>query len=131
MAAWGSLFVKPGYQRKGIGERLLRWGFEKLELDKEEIWLTTQMPGREFYRRFGWEDIDAVDMDLSTYLGKYKGFGVHRTVFMMRKPGNLVKSEVKSWNLPEYLLDSIERLNPDGEFVQEDVVRLARRNTVP
>ena len=74
---------------------MLRWGFEKLELDKQEIWLTTQMPGRDFYRKFGWEDVDAVDMDFSTYLGSFRGFGIHRTMFMMRKPGALVESAVE------------------------------------
>ena len=96
LAAWGSLFVKPGYQRRGIGETMLRWGFKQLELDKEQIWLTTQILGREFYRKFGWEDVDAVDTDLSTYLGKYRGFGIHRTVFMVREPGDLAKNDMES-----------------------------------
>ena len=66
---------------------MLRWGFATLDLDRQEIWITTQMLGREFYRKFGWQDIDAVDMDLSNYIGELRGFGVHRTACLVRKPG--------------------------------------------
>ena len=66
---------------------MLKWGFATLGLDKQEVWLTTQMLGRGFYRKFGWQDVDAVDMDLSEYLGELRGFGIHRTACLVRYPG--------------------------------------------
>ncbi|MCJ1472986.1 hypothetical protein MMC13_001635, partial [Lambiella insularis] len=90
---WGSLHVLPEYQRMGIGSALLEWGFQQFNLEKEKVWLGTQMRGRNLYRRYGWEDVDHVDIDLSDWGGKYRGYGIHRSPLMLRQPGRFQRVE--------------------------------------
>jgi hypothetical protein len=72
---------------------LLRWGFKQYGLEKEKVWLNTQMHGRNIYRRFGWVDVEFFDVDLVEWGGKYRGFGIHRTPLMLRQPGEFRKIE--------------------------------------
>ena len=88
---WDSLFVKPQHQRRGIATEMLRYGFAEFDLEKNLIWLSTQMRGRDFYRKYGWENVDNVDIDLSEWGGKYCGFGIHRSPLMLRQPGKFKK----------------------------------------
>ena len=81
--------VLPAYQRMGIGTALLRYGFETLEADKVPIWLITQMRGRAMYRKFGFEDFDVLDADFAEFAGPYRGYGVHRSICMVRQPGGV------------------------------------------
>lgn len=85
-----SLHVLPAYQQKGIGSELLRRMFETYGLDKEPIWVNTQLRGRgNLYLKYGWQDMEVVDIDLATYSGMGRGFGIHRTICMLRRPGEL------------------------------------------
>lgn len=92
--------VLPAYQRKGIGTALMRYGFEELGAGVLPIWLVTQVRGRQMYQTLGFEDVDVVDIDFSEFMGKYKGFGVHRSVCMIRQPSGSASSGLKpaiSW----------------------------------
>ena len=86
-----SLHVLPPYQQKGIGTELLKWLFKTYNLEKELIWLNTQLRGRDrLYSKFGWQDMEVIDIDLSKFLGEEgNGFGIHRSVGMLRYPGKL------------------------------------------
>ena len=84
---WNSLHVHPKYQKQGIGTALLRWGFEQFDLEKEKIWIQTQMRGRNVYRKFGWVDVENFDIDLSRWGGEMRGYGMHRSPSMLRHPG--------------------------------------------
>ena len=81
--------VLPAHQRKGIGSAMLRHGFEKLGAAEVPIWLITQMNGHELYKKFGFEEVEVVDVDLSEYTGLYRGYGVYRSICMLRQPGPL------------------------------------------
>ena len=83
------------FQRQGIGSALFRYGLEKLGADESPIWLVTQMRGRAMYLRFGFEDVDVVDIDLSEYAGPFQGFGVHRNICMVRQPGRVTTSKAR------------------------------------
>lgn len=83
--------MKPEYQKQGIGTALLRWGFKEFDLEKEKVWIQTQMRGRNVYRRYGWEEVDHLNIDLSEWGGKLRGFGVHRSPCMLRQPGPFEK----------------------------------------
>ncbi|MCJ1433709.1 hypothetical protein MMC27_003073 [Xylographa pallens] len=85
--AWSALHVLPEYQRQGIGTALLQWGFEAFGLEREVVYIGTQMRGRNLYRRYGWVDVGFVDVDLREWGGKLRGFGVHRSPVMLRQPG--------------------------------------------
>lgn len=86
-AVWNSLYVLPAYQRQGIGSMLIRYGLENLPLDELPIWLCTQMRGRNLYLKFGWEDVDCIDVDLGELAGPNNGYGMHRSPCMVRPPG--------------------------------------------
>ncbi|MCJ1460411.1 hypothetical protein MMC28_010793 [Mycoblastus sanguinarius] len=82
-----SLHVLPAYQRKGIGSLLVRYGLETLRFDELPVFLSTQMRGRNFYSKLGWEDADFLDIDLEKWAGPLSGYGVHRSPCMIRPPG--------------------------------------------
>ena len=87
--------VLPAFQRMGIGSKLLQYGFEILGANTVPIWLVTQMRGRAMYLKFGFEDVDVIDSDLSEYAGPYQGFGVHRNICMIRQPGGVAGSDAR------------------------------------
>ena len=82
---WTSLMVLPEVQERGIGSSLT-YGLETRGADKRPVWLVTQMRGRELYRKFGFDDADVLDIDLSEYAGSHRGFGSHRSICMIRQP---------------------------------------------
>jgi len=88
--------VLPLFQRKGIGSALFRYGLQTLGADEVPIWLVTQMRGRAMYLKFGFQDVDVIDIDLSEYAGPYQGFGIHRNICMIRQPGGIAISESKA-----------------------------------
>lgn len=79
--------VLPAYQNFGIGSAIIRWALSNLHLDSMPTWLNAQPDGYALYKKFRWRDIEAVDVDLSKWAGPNKGYGVHRTVCMLRDPG--------------------------------------------
>ena len=79
----------------GIGTALMRHGFDELAAGGLPIWLVTQVRGRHMYQTLGFEDVDVVDVDFSEFMGRHKGFGVHRTVCMLRQPGGIAGSRTK------------------------------------
>lgn len=80
----------------GIGSALFRHAFETLGADEVPIWLVTQMRGRQMYLKFGFEDVDVLDVDFSEYTGPYRGFGLHRSICMVRQPGGVTSSGPKA-----------------------------------
>lgn len=78
----GPLAVKPSYQRKGIGKKLIEYGLEKAkELNFEWVALT----GGDYYTQFGFESALKYDIVLgdnhpeNPYL-KIKFLGINRNV---------------------------------------------------
>ena len=92
---WTSLMVLPAWQRKGIGSAMFQYGFKELEADQLPIWLITQMRGRAMYQKFGFEDVGVLDIDFGEYIGSYRGFGVYRSVCMVRQPSEVLRSELE------------------------------------
>lgn len=92
-SGWTHLMVLPSFQRNGIGSALFRHGFENLGADEVPIWIVTQMRGRAMYLKFGFQDLDVIDVDLSEYAGPWQGFGVHRNICMLRQPGGVANCE--------------------------------------
>ncbi|MCJ1285559.1 hypothetical protein MMC26_004900 [Xylographa opegraphella] len=91
--AWSALHVLPEYQRQGIGTALLAWGFETFGLERELVYIGTQMRGRNLYRRYGWVDAGFVDVDLREWGGQLRGYGIHRSPVLLREPGRFVRVE--------------------------------------
>lgn len=72
---------------------MLRWAFAEYGLEEKLVWLATMMDGRNYWRRYGWKDVDCVEVDLAEWGGKDRGFGLHKSPMMLRQPGKLVKIE--------------------------------------
>ena len=79
-----SLMVLPAFQRHGIGTKLVRYCLDTLEMDQMPVWLTTQMRVLNYYLKFGWEEVDAFETDLSKYTGPLLGYGLHKSPCMIR-----------------------------------------------
>ncbi|KAI9757778.1 MAG: hypothetical protein M4579_003314 [Chaenotheca gracillima] len=86
---WSTLMVLPAWQRRGVGSAMIRWAFENLRLDSMPVWLNAQLDGYPLYQKFGWKDVETIDIDLSDWAGPSRGYGQHRTVCMIREPGRL------------------------------------------
>lgn len=79
------LCVSPTYQHGGVGSALLQHGFTNIVGDQYPVWVRTHMHALRFYRRFGFEDVAAVDIDLTDVMGRFTGFGVYRNVCLVRE----------------------------------------------
>jgi GNAT superfamily N-acetyltransferase len=73
-------FVRPEYQRQGVGSLLLQWGIKKADELEADIWLTSTPQAVRTYQTNGWElrEIHALD------LGKYGGNGFYNRSWMVR-----------------------------------------------
>ena len=79
--------VLPAYHRRGIGSELLRWVLANTDMDRHPAWLAAQPKGRGLYGRFGWKEVDYLDIDLSKWAGPLTGYGLLRSTLMIRPPG--------------------------------------------
>lgn len=78
--------VLPSWQGCGVGSAIIRWALEDLKLKTMPVYLTAQPDGHRLYQKLGWKDVETVDIDLSEYAGPNRGYGMHRTVCMLREP---------------------------------------------
>lgn len=78
------LVVDPEYQRMGVGNELLRWGLDLADEEQVECWIDASPAGFGLYKKFGWEEVGAVEIDLERWGGE-KGT-VRRIVNMVRPP---------------------------------------------
>jgi GNAT superfamily N-acetyltransferase len=83
------LAVEPGFQRMGIGKRLLEWGLEKADREGLECWIEASPAGKPLYEKLGWREVGVTDVELRRW--GWKGEGeVTRTVSMFRGVGGKV-----------------------------------------
>lgn len=53
------LCTLPGYQGKGIGSMLVKWGCDQADRDGVEAYLVAALPAISLYKRFGFESVEA------------------------------------------------------------------------
>jgi len=76
--------VRPEYQRKGIGTEMLKQGIQRADDEGLLMYLEAMPKGLELYKRFGFVEVDRVEVDLSKYGGKEGQWSIF--VLMMRTP---------------------------------------------
>lgn len=77
----GVLVTLPEYQGRGVGSALLEFGIsEATKAGLSELWLEASADGYSLYRKFGFENVDFVHMDLT----KYGSVGQTKHVCMKR-----------------------------------------------
>ena len=79
--------VLPAYQRQGLGSKMIRYAVDELSLSRLPVWLHTQVRASGFYNKFGWQEVDRLNVDMSEWKGKGLGFGTHSSLCMVREPG--------------------------------------------
>ncbi|WEW59109.1 hypothetical protein PRK78_004578 [Emydomyces testavorans] len=77
------LVTLPEFQGRGIGSALLRDGFAVAAEHNVPVWLEASEEGYSLYKRLGFEDVEAFELDLT----KYGGRTVSRGVGMIRAAG--------------------------------------------
>jgi GNAT superfamily N-acetyltransferase len=70
----------PAHQRRGAGTKLLRWCADVADQYGLPIYLEASPAGYHLYRKFGFEDVENIDMDLT----RWGGVGTHRFACMIR-----------------------------------------------
>lgn len=73
----------PAHQRRGAGTQLVKWGADVADQHGLPCYLEGSPAGYHLYRKFGFEDVENLDMDLT----RWGGEGIHRFVCMIR-PAN-------------------------------------------
>lgn len=58
------LTIDPAYQRKGVGDMLVRWGVEKADGMGVEAVVESSVPGRRLYEKHGFEYRKTVELEL-------------------------------------------------------------------
>ncbi|KAJ5201383.1 uncharacterized protein N7498_006046 [Penicillium cinerascens] len=78
--------VKPSYQCKGIGSKLVQLGFDRARAEGIPFAVCAEAPAHEFFIKLGFKDTTHYDIDLRKYAPAYSGFGIFRLSGMMWRP---------------------------------------------
>jgi len=84
-----TLVVDPEWQRRGIGERLLRGVLSIVDEKGWEAFIDASPAGLGLYKKLGWEEVGRKVVDLGAYGGE-KGT-LATNVSLVRKPKRAVE----------------------------------------
>ena len=73
------MIVRPDYQRRGIGQKLLQWGIDVADRENIVSWLFARPAGSRLYEKNGWKAVDNIAVDVP-------GLDVAPTISMLRLP---------------------------------------------
>jgi GNAT superfamily N-acetyltransferase len=76
------LATAPAYQRRGLGNRLLKHVLQMADKEGKMAYIEATDAGFPIYLKLGWKQIDVVELDLSKYGGK----GIASNRLMLREP---------------------------------------------
>lgn len=77
------LVVSPTHQRQGLGSILVREGLAAADHDKARTYIEASPAGLELYKRFGWKEVEQIQIDMKPY----GGTGLAAEVCLIREPG--------------------------------------------
>lgn len=76
------LATLPGYQRRGIGSAMLRWGLEKADQSLCRVYLEATIAGYPMYIKHGFKAVEEIAVDRASY----GGTGIETFWIMIRDP---------------------------------------------
>jgi GNAT superfamily N-acetyltransferase len=82
LAVMNILAVRPEYQRKGLGARLLEPVLALADRDGARTYIEASAKGLGLYLKYDWKEIDAINIDMRPY----GGHQIESTKCMMRDP---------------------------------------------
>jgi GNAT superfamily N-acetyltransferase len=65
------LFVHPAYQRKGAGTMMVQWGADLADQLMLPAWVEASPFGHGLYAKYGFEDVERVEVVTKTMVGEY------------------------------------------------------------
>lgn len=65
---------------------MLHAGMQRADKEGLLIWLEATPAGHPVYEHFGWKTVDSVEIDLSDFGGKDKGYGIYKYFGCIRMP---------------------------------------------
>ena len=83
-ASMMTLVVEPGWERRGVGGKILEWGLREADERGLPCFISASPKGKGLYERLGWAEVGRVSIDEGDFGGQ-KG-RVHITSCMVRKP---------------------------------------------
>ena len=79
--------MRPEFQRKGLGGRLVEWGINKAEEKGLQVYIEATEQGLGLYLRYGMIEVDRVDVDLEPW-GAKNGEWIRYALLHKPAPGN-------------------------------------------
>lgn len=76
------LIVSPHYQRRGLGTMLIEEGLRNADRDNAGAYVEASWKGLELYKRYGWEQIDRIELDMTPHGGD----GIAIEELLIREP---------------------------------------------
>lgn len=79
------LHTDPKQEGRGAGSALLKWGTQKADELGLPAYLESSPNAHDFYKKYGFEDVEIFELDLSRFGGARK---MHTAPLMIRQPTN-------------------------------------------
>jgi N-acetylglutamate synthase-like GNAT family acetyltransferase len=79
------LHTDPKQEGRGAGSALLKWGIQKSDELGLPAYLESSPDAHGFYKKYGFEDVEIFELDLSRFGGPKK---MHTAPLMTRQPVN-------------------------------------------
>lgn len=76
------LAVDPAYQRRGLGTVVLKYMLEQVNASGNKAYLEAMPAGHGLYKKLGWEDVELMELDMSSIGVKESG-----KIICMVRPG--------------------------------------------
>ena len=79
-----TLVVEPGWERRGVGKRILEWGLREADERGLPCLISASPKGKGLYERLGWVEQTRVDIDEGDFGGR--SGRIYTTSLMVREP---------------------------------------------
>lgn len=82
--------MRPEYQRKGLGSRLVKWGVDRADELGLSAYTEASEQGLNLYLRYGFKEVDRVTVDLEPWGGEKGSSNTYGLLFRDKKDNHVV-----------------------------------------